>query len=59
MIIEGKHADVGQGIFVSDIQEGSAADKVTIAFSVCVCVSFSRFLRCVSSFVRLALKSGK
>ncbi|XP_062544974.1 inactivation-no-after-potential D protein isoform X2 [Armigeres subalbatus] len=27
MIIEGKHADVGQGIFISDIQEGSMADK--------------------------------
>ncbi|XP_055640096.1 inactivation-no-after-potential D protein isoform X6 [Toxorhynchites rutilus septentrionalis] len=27
MIIEGKHAEVGQGIFVSDIQEGSSADK--------------------------------
>lgn len=28
MIIEGKHAEVGQGIFVSDIQEGSAAEQV-------------------------------
>jgi hypothetical protein len=28
MIIEGKHAEVGQGIFVSDIQEGSNAEKV-------------------------------
>lgn len=27
MIIEGKHAEVGQGIFISDIQEGSAAEK--------------------------------
>lgn len=27
MIIEGKHAGVGQGIFISDIQEGSAAEK--------------------------------
>ncbi|KAI4469015.1 multiple pdz domain protein [Holotrichia oblita] len=27
MIIEGKHADVGQGIFISDIQEGSTAEK--------------------------------
>ncbi|GJQ66577.1 inaD [Trypoxylus dichotomus] len=27
MIIEGKHADVGQGIFISDIQEGSVAEK--------------------------------
>ncbi|CAO1414006.1 unnamed protein product [Diamesa hyperborea] len=27
MIIEGKHAEVGQGIFVSDIQEGSNAEK--------------------------------
>lgn len=26
MIIEGKHAEVGQGIFISDIQEGSMAD---------------------------------
>lgn len=30
MIIEGKHAEVGQGIFVSDIQEGSNAEKVCI-----------------------------
>lgn len=29
MIIEGKHAEVGQGIFVSDIQEASNAEKVT------------------------------
>lgn len=28
MIIEGKHAEVGQGIFISDIQEGSAAEQV-------------------------------
>nr|XP_022912936.1 multiple PDZ domain protein-like isoform X1 [Onthophagus taurus] len=27
MIIEGKHTDVGQGIFISDIQEGSSAEK--------------------------------
>ncbi|XP_014298362.1 inactivation-no-after-potential D protein [Microplitis demolitor] len=26
MIIQGKHAELGQGIFVSDIQEGSAAE---------------------------------
>jgi inactivation no afterpotential D protein len=30
MIIEGKHAEVGQGIFVSDIQEGSNAEKVVL-----------------------------
>jgi hypothetical protein len=28
MIIEGKHAEVGQGIFVSDIQQDSNAEKV-------------------------------
>lgn len=28
MIIEGKHAEVGHGIFISDIQEGSIADQV-------------------------------
>lgn len=28
MIIEGKHAEVGQGIFISDIQRGSAAEEV-------------------------------
>uniref|UniRef100_A0A8D8VYM0 Multiple PDZ domain protein n=1 Tax=Cacopsylla melanoneura TaxID=428564 RepID=A0A8D8VYM0_9HEMI len=27
MIIEGKHAEVGKGIFISDIQEGSAAEQ--------------------------------
>ncbi|XP_055543046.1 inactivation-no-after-potential D protein [Wyeomyia smithii] len=30
MIIEGKHAEAGQGIFVSDIQEGSMADKAKL-----------------------------
>lgn len=29
MIIEGKHAEVGQGIFISDIQENSAAEQVS------------------------------
>lgn len=28
MIIEGKHSELGQGIFVSDIQDGSSAEKV-------------------------------
>ena len=28
MIVEGKHAEVGHGIFISDIQEGSVADQV-------------------------------
>ncbi|RZF43874.1 hypothetical protein LSTR_LSTR007210 [Laodelphax striatellus] len=27
MIIEGRHSEVGQGIFISDIQEGSAAEQ--------------------------------
>ena len=27
MIIEGKHAEVGNGIFISDIQEGSIAEQ--------------------------------
>jgi hypothetical protein len=31
MIIEGKHAEVGQGIFISDIQDGSAAEQVSCA----------------------------
>nr|XP_029732896.1 inactivation-no-after-potential D protein-like isoform X2 [Aedes albopictus] len=30
MIIEGKHAEAGQGIFISDIQEGSMADKINM-----------------------------
>lgn len=29
MIIEGKHSDVGQGIFISDIQENSNAETVS------------------------------
>lgn len=29
MIIEGKHSEMGQGIFISDIQEGSNAEKVS------------------------------
>lgn len=32
MIIEGKHSELGQGIFISDIQEGSNADKVSFFF---------------------------
>ncbi|XP_077294875.1 multiple PDZ domain protein-like [Arctopsyche grandis] len=31
MIIEGRHAEVGQGIFISDIQEGSAAEQAGLA----------------------------
>lgn len=32
MIIEGKHADYGQGIFISDLQEGSIASEVSVTF---------------------------
>lgn len=41
MIIEGKHAEVGQGIFISDLQEGSAAEKVNcfVAYVVFLCFS--------------------
>ena len=28
MIFEGKHAEVGQGIFISDLQTGSPAEQV-------------------------------
>lgn len=55
MIIEGKHAEVGQGIFISDIQEGSAAEKVT-AYLLTFCI-FLRFKLCF--FARLALRLGK
>lgn len=34
MIIEGKHLAVGQGIFVSDIQEGSAAEQVIFIYDL-------------------------
>ncbi|KAK0166574.1 hypothetical protein PV327_004068 [Microctonus hyperodae] len=30
MIVEGKHANVGQGIFASDVQEGSLAEKAIV-----------------------------
>ncbi|XP_023247317.1 inactivation-no-after-potential D protein-like [Copidosoma floridanum] len=30
MIIEGKHAEVGHGIFVSDVQEGGAAEQIKL-----------------------------
>lgn len=33
MIVEGKHAEVGQGIFISDIQDNSNADRVSF---VCI-----------------------
>jgi len=29
MIIEGRHSEVGNGIFISDIQEGSVAEQVS------------------------------
>lgn len=29
MIFEGKHAEVGQGIFISDLQAGSPAEQVS------------------------------
>jgi hypothetical protein len=41
MIIEGKHAEVGQGIFISDIQEGSAAEQVS-----CMSHGFTAWLLC-------------
>lgn len=31
MVIEGRHPDAGQGIFVSDIQEGSPAHQAGLA----------------------------
>ncbi|XP_062707771.1 inactivation-no-after-potential D protein isoform X4 [Aedes albopictus] len=34
MIIEGKHAEAGQGIFISDIQEGSMADKGAVIIDI-------------------------
>lgn len=30
MILEGKHAELGTGIFISDIQEGSPAEQVNV-----------------------------
>lgn len=32
MIIEGRHADVGSGIFISDIQPESVAEQVNFMF---------------------------
>lgn len=32
MIIEGRHADVGSGIFISDIQRESVAEEVNDLF---------------------------
>lgn len=34
MIIEGKHSELGQGIFISDIQDGSNADKVSCVWVI-------------------------
>ena len=34
MIIEGKHAEYGQGIFVSDIQESSPASEVFFSYLI-------------------------
>ncbi len=31
MIIEGKHSELGRGVFVSDIQEGSAAESAGLS----------------------------
>lgn len=42
MIIEGKHSEVGQGIFVSDIQVGSAAEQVRTTCSYAYYVVLQR-----------------
>lgn len=34
MIIEGRHTEAGRGIFVSDLQEGSAAEQVRSLITV-------------------------
>lgn len=31
MIIEGKHAELGRGVFISDIQENSPAEQAGLA----------------------------
>lgn len=48
MILEGKHAELGTGIFISDIQEGSPAEQVNIVITRMFpgkiqCCSFTRF----------------
>ena len=36
MIIEGRHSEVGNGIFISDIQEGSVAEQVNDRANDCL-----------------------
>jgi len=55
MIIEGKHAEVGQGIFISDIQEGSAAEQVSYVSHGFFITRLVRFLSRSRPFRKLNL----
>lgn len=56
MIIEGRHADVGSGIFISDIQPESVAEQVRI-FIVCFFFDRKQTLLCVLRRNRLDFPS--
>lgn len=45
MIIEGKHAEVGRGIFISDIQAESVAEQVRWCF-IYYLLQFRRYYSC-------------
>lgn len=47
MIIEGRHAEAGRGIFVSDLQEGSAAEQAGLQIGdMILAVNRDSLLRC-------------
>lgn len=61
MIIEGRHADVGSGIFISDIQRESVAEEVNRLSFVFSCKRF-RIINLIHSksfaFIAEIVKAG-
>lgn len=55
MIIEGKHPEVGHGIFISDIQEGSIADQVcfSIVYIVVNCLYMKMLVEAIEFSTQL------
>lgn len=56
MIIEGKHAELGRGVFVSDIQEDSPAEHAGLAVGdMILCVNQTDLIGADYDAVRLIL----
>ncbi|XP_058446045.1 inactivation-no-after-potential D protein [Malaya genurostris] len=60
MIIEGKHSEVGRGIFVSDIQEGSMADQAGLNIGeMILAVNRDSLLGCTYETAAILLKRAE